>query len=74
MPPTILRFLMMNRNGTRVGKWTWIYLAICAVVLVLNTIFVHILGSLSLADTETPLMIWFLASPAMLLLNRLKSN
>ena len=66
----LLRFLIMNRNGTKIGKWTWLCVIIWFFVLAIHTIFVHILGWLSLSDTETPVTVLMLILPAMLLLNR----
>ena len=67
----LLRYLTMNRAGTRIGRATWVYFAIWAIVLVANNILVHQLHFLSNSDTETAFMCFILLSPGILLLNRL---
>lgn len=67
----LLRYLMMNRAGTRAGRATWLYLAVWATFLVANDVLVHRWHTLTNSQTE-PAFIWFaLLSPAILLLNRL---
>lgn len=63
LPPTILSYLIYNRAGTRIGKWTKVYLATIAAVIVLLRTF-HELA-------EWPFDFIFIASPILiLLLNR----
>jgi hypothetical protein len=74
MPPTLLRYLMMNRAGTRIGRATWVYLALWAVFLVVVQVLVHLTKAVAL-ETVEPLLLWFaLLSPAILLLNRFDNS
>lgn len=67
----LLRYLMMNRAGTRTGRATWVYLALWAIVLAANDILVHQLHVLANSETELAFMWFALLSPVILLLNRL---
>ena len=67
----LLRYLTMNRAGTRIGRATWVYFALWAIVLEANYILVHKLHLLSSSDTETASICFTFLSLGLLLLNRL---
>lgn len=74
IPPSLLRYLILNRQQTRAGRATWLYLSLWAAFLVLDQVFVH---ELHVATTEgmDPFFLGFaLASPLLLLLNRLDTS
>lgn len=60
LPPTILSHLIHSRDGTRIGKWTKVYIATVAAVIILLKTF-HELA-------EWPFDLIFIASPILLLL------
>jgi hypothetical protein len=70
MPPSLLRFLMMNRSVTKVGVWTWRYLGAWVLTFLVHYFVVHRFGWWSVDQAEPFMIAWAFLSIGMLLLNR----
>jgi hypothetical protein len=66
----LIAFLVMNRSGTRIGRFTWLSFGLCALAFILA-------GAIPPSDRDAlspfVLGLWFLGYP-ILLLNRLDTS
>ena len=74
IPPTLFRYLILNRQQTRAGKATWLYLGLWVTFIVLNQVIVHSIHAVSVEAMGPAYVVFVLASPIILLLNRLDTS
>ena len=67
----LLTYLTLNRAGTRIGRATWLYFGLWALLLITNQLLVHTMHVVSPSVTELVFMGFAFLSPLILLLNRL---